>query len=66
MLAPAPDLAAFAMKLALLFAHGVEPEAVAEEHVEAALGDVGRLGAAVGGREANGTKALCGTPATSS
>jgi hypothetical protein len=41
--APAPDFAAFAMKLELLFAHAVEPGAVEEEVVEAVFADTRRL-----------------------
>jgi hypothetical protein len=41
--APAPDLAAFALKLELLFAHAIEPGAVEGEVAEAVLADARRL-----------------------
>jgi hypothetical protein len=41
--APAPDLAAFAVKLELLFAHEVEPGAVEEAVEEAIVTDCQRL-----------------------
>jgi hypothetical protein len=41
--APAPDLAAFALKLELLFAHAIEPGAVEREVAEAVLADSRRL-----------------------
>lgn len=40
---PAPDLAAFAAKLDLLFAHGVEPGAAEEGWIEAVRVDAARL-----------------------
>ena len=39
--APAPDLAAFARKLELLFGHCIEPGAVEEEVAEAVMADAG-------------------------
>jgi len=41
--APAPDLAALAVKLELLFAHCIEPGAVEEEVAEAVIADSRRL-----------------------
>jgi hypothetical protein len=48
MLAPAPDLAAFAVKLELLFAHALEPGSFEEEIGVALLADARRLAGAVG------------------
>lgn len=41
--APVPDLAAFAVKIELLFAHCIEPGAVEEEVAEAVMADSRRL-----------------------
>lgn len=43
MRAPAPDLAAFAMKLGLFFGHELEPHSVDEAVAAAVLGDARRL-----------------------
>ncbi|HEY0413303.1 MAG TPA: hypothetical protein VGD66_09180 [Allosphingosinicella sp.] len=53
--APAPDLAAFAVKLELLFAHEAEPDSISDICVGAILADAGRLvahqsGTLMGGR----------------
>jgi hypothetical protein len=43
MAAPAPDLAGFAVKLELLFAHAVEPGAVEGDVADAVMADCRRL-----------------------